>query len=115
MSQLTVAELKTCSMRMTRCIDGSDWYQNHYKCVEFPEFVRVEEGPRRPPWRTPMGSKSASAKHKGITDHVVRFFVHGNEVPTTAQAIVDAINAFRAAVKAGPTDPPPAGPNKDTA
>lgn len=83
MTPVTVDDLRKAMMRLTKSLDG-ERYTNVYRCNEYPELTRVNSGPNS------YGVK------KRVGRHTVQYFVNGEPVDRSREAIIAAINAYRA-------------------
>jgi hypothetical protein len=75
LSIVTAEMVAKAKMARTVCLDGHGWWEQHFRCVEFPELYRIDRGPR---------------------PRTTRFLVGEDEVARDAQAIATAINKHRA-------------------
>jgi hypothetical protein len=80
LSIVTADIVKRAKMARTICLDGLGFWEQHFRCVEFPELYRIDRGPR---------GRSKEAR-------TTRFLVGEDEVARDAQAIATAINKYRA-------------------
>jgi hypothetical protein len=74
---ITRDDLKKAKTRGTLHLDGADYYQNHYQCVEYPRLAIVITGPR--------GRKSKVVGAR-------TFYVDGFECPDL-DAVLTLLNA----------------------
>ena len=82
---VTVDDLRKATMELTRSTPSAvARYVNLRTCIEYPELTRVDSGPNS------YGVK------KRIGPHTVQYFVNGEPVDRSREAIVAAINAYRA-------------------
>lgn len=82
---VTAETVRAATWNLFLAVDKMNGYRNSYRCLEIPELTRVMEGPKRG-----MGRPSGGRAQRTDTYQVDGKPVHGD-----AQAIADAINAFR--------------------
>lgn len=80
--KVTAEMVRSAHMTMVAAVDMQGSYRNVYRCVEFPELMSINEGPKR---RHPKIQAKATTT----------FTVADVEVPANNQAIADAINTYR--------------------
>ena len=91
--KMTLESLKAAKMRGVMFLDGEDFYENTYECLEYPHLTKVSRGPIAQVFGNPM--------KRALPNHTTTFYVDGKEIPRPpqggwdawAQAIVDAYNA----------------------
>lgn len=75
---ITKDDLKKANARGVLFLDGEDFYENHYQCVEYPRLKIVSSGPR--------GRASKANPHKRT------YFVDNMECPDI-DAVLTMLNA----------------------
>lgn len=83
---ITEDDIRKARMRLTLSLDG-DTYTNTYQCEEYPELTRLDTGPNT--WNG----------RKGVGQHDKRYFVGGEPVDRSYEAIAASINACRAVAR----------------
>jgi hypothetical protein len=75
---ITRDDLKVAHTKGVMFLDGADFYENHYQCVEHPRLLIVRAGPR--------------GKATKDNPHVQKFYVDNMECPDL-DAVLTMLNA----------------------
>jgi hypothetical protein len=93
---ITVDDVRAARFQAVCFMDGQGFYEQHYRCIEFPALVKTVRGPRgrqRHYW--PEGSAGQLA-----ADAVkVTYYVHGHAL--TNNTLVDIAEALTAPMPEG--------------